>query len=150
MRSEMKVIVLIMLFSVGAATGSAVERPYKITLPNGRIIEAELPEIKWKGLMGRESLCESCGMIFIYEKEWYHGFWMKDTLIPLAMIWINGGGEIVHIEKHAEPCVGKANPRMDCKVYRPSKPARFVLEVNPEAARGLEVGMKIKSEPFLK
>ncbi len=88
-------------------------------------------------------------MIFKFERQWYHGFWMKDTLIPLAIIWINGRGEIVHIERNAEPCPDAANPLEDCPVYRPRKPARYVLEVNPEAAAGLEVGMKIESNPPL-
>lgn len=124
--------------------------PYAITLPNGRTIKTELPETKAKGLMNRESLCEDCGMIFIYAKDWYYGFWMKDTLIPLAIIWIDGEGRIAHIEPNAVPCVGKQNPRRECKTYRPAKPGRFILEVNPEAAEGLAPGMKIKSVPNLK
>lgn len=122
-------------------------KTYKVALPNGLVIDAELPESNWKGLMGRESLCESCGMIFVFDYESYHGFWMLNTLIPLAIIWINKGLEIVHIERDAKPCVNPKNPYKECMIYTPKKPAKYVLEVNPEAARGIEVGMKVTISP---
>ncbi|HXG31319.1 MAG TPA: DUF192 domain-containing protein [Thermodesulfobacteriota bacterium] len=123
---------------------------YRITLPNGLKVEAEVAKDKEKGLQGRKSLCYNCGMVFVFEDEWYHGFWMKDTLINLAIIWINGDGEIVHIVKNAEPCLGKRNPYTECPIYSPTSPARYVLEINPEAASGIEVGMRIvKSDPPL-
>jgi uncharacterized membrane protein (UPF0127 family) len=83
-------------------------------------------------------------MIFIYDKEGYHRFWMKDTLINLAMLWIDKDGKIVHMVKNAEPCIGKQNPYAECKIYAPGSPAKYVLEVNPEAANGVEPDMRVK------
>lgn len=125
------------------------KKTYKVALPNGLVIDAELPESNWKGLMGRESLCSGCGMIFVFDHESYHGFWMLNTLIPLAIIWINKELEIVHIERNAEPCVSPKNPYTECKVYTPQRPAKYVLEVNPWVARGIEVGMKVAISPSL-
>ncbi|HSE83286.1 MAG TPA: DUF192 domain-containing protein [Thermodesulfobacteriota bacterium] len=115
---------------------------YRITLPTGLEINAEVAKDKQKGLQGRESLCAACGMIFMFEEEGFHGFWMRDTLINLAIIWINSDGKVVHIVKNAEPCRSA-----QCEVFFPNSPAKYVLEVNPEAATGLEHGMRVRSRP---
>jgi len=77
-----------------------------------------------QGLMFRESLDENAGMLFIFEEEDYLSFWMKNTLIPLDMIFISEDLEIVDI-KYAIPC--KQDP---CVSYKTIKPAKYVLEVN--------------------
>ncbi|MEK6847456.1 MAG: DUF192 domain-containing protein, partial [Nanoarchaeota archaeon] len=48
-----------------------------------------------RGLMFREELDEKAGMLFVWEEEGVYSFWMKDTLIPLDMIWINAEKEVV-------------------------------------------------------
>lgn len=77
-----------------------------------------------KGLMFRERLEENNGMIFIFEQEFQVSFWMKNTLIPLDIIFINKNFRIVDI-KNAVPC--KQDP---CQLYKPQKSAQYVLEVN--------------------
>ena len=81
-------------------------------------------EERMKGLMFIEKLDENGGMLFIFEKEDYQAFWMKNTLIPLDMIFINDELQIVDI-KNAIPC--KRDP---CAIYTSKQPARYVLEVN--------------------
>lgn len=137
-----------LLLSLVLSDSSSSLDSYLITLPNGTKIKAEVAKDKEKGLQGRKSLCSDCGMVFIYNRAGFPSFWMKDTLIDLAMIWIDDDGEIVHIV-NAKPCVGKQNPYKECTVYTPLLPAKYVLEVNPEAAKGIQLGMKIKSEPPL-
>ena len=76
------------------------------------------------GLMFREFLDDKNGMFFVFDDEDYHSFWMKNTLIPLDMIFISEDFKIVDII-YAEPC------REDsCESYKPIKPAKYVLEVN--------------------
>lgn len=105
---------------------------------------------KQKGLQGRRFLCPVCGMIFIYSKEGYYGFWMKDTLIELGIVWINKNGKVVHIVRDAKPCIiNRVSSMEDCKVYYPVAPAKYVLEVNPEALAEVEVGMKVRFFPAL-
>jgi len=116
---------------------------FKIKLPNGHTIKAELAVDKAKGLQDRNQLCQQCGMIFVFEEEGIHSFWMKDTLINLAMIWIDSERHITHIESKAEPCKYKINPYDECKIYSSDKPSKYVLEINPADAENLEVGMLI-------
>ena len=77
-----------------------------------------------KGLMLKENLEEGRGMFFIFEDESYHKFWMKNTSIPLDIIFIDKNFRIIEV-KNALPC--KKEP---CILYEPSKPAKYVLEVN--------------------
>lgn len=86
---------------------------------------AETLEERQQGLMYRESLNQNSGMLFIFPKEDNYAFWMKNTLIPLDIIWINQDLEIVHVET-AEPC--KEDP---CQIYDPNTNALYVLEINP-------------------
>jgi uncharacterized membrane protein (UPF0127 family) len=141
----MKLFVMLLLLALSGANPNS----YQIVLPNGLKINAEIAKDKQKGLQGRKSLCLACGMVFIFDDEGYYAFWMRDTLINLAILWINDDGKVVYMVKNAKPCVGKQNPYTDCKVYSPPGPAKYVLEVNPDAANGIEVGMKIKSNPPL-
>ena len=85
---------------------------------------ADTPKEKQQGLMFRQTLCADCGMLFIYEKEDFHSFWMKNTLIPLDMIFINANMDIVDL-LHAVPCVEET-----CKSYIPVQKALYVLETN--------------------
>ena len=64
-------------------------------------------------------------MLFIFEQAGYHSFWMKNTLIPLDIIWI-ADDKIVHIESD----VPSAGDEMFPPTYQPDKPATHVLEVN--------------------
>ncbi len=78
-----------------------------------------------KGLMYRKKLNSDEGMLFIYTREGKHTFWMKNTLIPLDIIWLNSQKEVVHIEHSAPPC--KSDP---CPTFVSEYPARYVLELN--------------------
>ena len=77
-----------------------------------------------KGLMYRESMPELSGMLFIFEKSAIYNFWMKNTLIPLDMIWMDEDLRVVRILT-AEPC--REDP---CKIYAPEVEAMYTLEVN--------------------
>jgi len=74
--------------------------------------------------MFREYLPENSGMLFIFPESGIYQFWMKNTLIPLDIIWLNENYKVVQIE-HVEPC--QSNP---CPIYNPEKEAKYVLEVN--------------------
>lgn len=63
--------------------------------------------------MYRQELPELSGMLFVFEQAGQYNFWMKNTLIPLDMIWINDQNKIIDI-KQATPCT--ADP---CPTYNP-------------------------------
>jgi uncharacterized membrane protein (UPF0127 family) len=50
---------------------------------------ADTPTERQTGLMNRKSMDKNSGMLFIFEQDGVYPFWMKNTLIPLDMIWIN-------------------------------------------------------------
>ncbi len=87
-----------------------------------------------KGLMFRESLCDDCGMLFVYGDEGRYPFWMKDTLIPLDIIWLDSDLRVVSIA-NAVPCT--EDP---CENYDPGVDALYILEIN--SGRSLEMGLK--------
>jgi len=99
----------------------------KIYLPDGRSVTAELAvsdEERQRGLMFREKLQLDQGMLFVFEKESPYAFWMKNTLIPLDMLWIDKDRRIVHIWRNVPPC--KEDP---CPSYGPDRPGLYVLEL---------------------
>lgn len=98
---------------------------------------AETNDQRMQGLMFRQSLPKGHGMYFIFEEEANRGFWMKNTLIPLDMMFINAEGLIIHIEEMVQPC-----ERDPCPSYRPVRPSKYVLEIGGGEAEeyGIEVG----------
>jgi hypothetical protein len=86
---------------------------------------AETKNDRTKGLMHRQSLPENSGMLFIFGREGIYPFWMKTTLIPLDMIWLDGKGRVVFIKQNAEPCTTE-----DCGNIIPDKKAKYVLEIS--------------------
>lgn len=100
---------------------------------------ASNPIAQAKGLSNRTSLCGNCGMIFIFPTESTLTFWMKDTLIPLDLIWLNSDGLVVKIIT-AQPQLN--TPTYKLATYRNDQPAKYVIELNQgEAARiGLIIG----------
>lgn len=80
------------------------------------------------GLMNRKSLDVNKGMLFVFDVRGYVSFWMKDTLFPLDMLFIDKGGVIQHIVHNALPCGAAADN--NCPKISSEKPVKFVLEVN--------------------
>jgi len=99
---------------------------------------ANTPAERQKGLMFRESMADNHGMLFVFDDVSPRSFWMKNTLIPLDMIFINGNWTVVHVA-NAVPCT--ADP---CPSYS-SPPAMYVLEINGGIAEksGIKVGSKL-------
>jgi hypothetical protein len=85
---------------------------------------AETQEERAKGLMNREKLGENMGMLFIFEEEGEYSFYMKNTLIPLDIIWINLGKQVIYISKNNQPC------DETCESINPEINAKYVLELN--------------------
>lgn len=74
------------------------------------------------GLSHRKYLLSDEGMLFVFEKEDFHGFWMKDMLFSIDMIWIDANLRVVHVERSVSP---KTYP----KVFSPESKSLYVLEV---------------------
>ena len=97
---------------------------------------AKTPEERAQGLMGRKHLNKDEGMVFIFETEDTHGFWMKNTLLPLSIAFIDRSGQIVTITD-MKP--------LTLESHAPSKPILYALEMKKGwfSANGIKVGDRV-------
>jgi len=91
---------------------------------------ADTQEERTRGLMHREVLPEDQGMLFVFPEEGIYSFWMKDTLIPLDIIWIDKVGKVVYMQENALPGKGLFPPS-----YTPQAEALYVLEIGAGQAK---------------
>lgn len=89
---------------------------------------ADSPQEKGVGLSGRTSLAQNAGMLFVFESPGMQAFWMKDTLVPLDMIFI-GDDKIVTIHRNV-PLQAPETPDTQLPRYAPTAPVNYVLEIN--------------------
>jgi len=91
------------------------------------------PQERAQGLMGRKHLGDNEGMLFIFEAEDYHSFWMKNTLLPLSIAFVDREGRIVGITD-MEPLSLESHP--------PPKPILYALEMKKGwfSMNGIQVG----------
>lgn len=101
---------------------------------------ADEPETRNFGLMKREYLAPRHGMLFDFEQAQAIGMWMKNTLIPLDMVFLDENRNIVFIHRHAEP--------HSLEIIRPPMPIRYTLELNAGEVDeyGLELGGRLLRE----
>lgn len=106
---------------------------------------ANTPEKRSQGLMFRTALPTDQGMLFVFDTPDYYSFWMKNTYLPLEMIFINEQATITDIIQ-ASPC--QKDP---CPSYKPTQKALYVLEVNAgyTNTQGLVVGNTVILGDFL-
>lgn len=102
----------------------------KVNKQSWQVEIADTDELRQRGLMFRENLDENKGMLFFFDHVGTHSFWMKNTLIPLDLIWISEDKKVVDIQT-LQPC--KKDP---CPSYTPANNSKYVLEVGAEKFRG--------------
>jgi hypothetical protein len=95
---------------------------------------AATPAQQAHGLMDRMSMPADHGMLFVFPQAQPLTFWMKDTLIPLDMLFFDEAHRLVTIRTDVPPC--KADP---CPTYASTAPARYVLELNAGTAAKLDL-----------
>jgi len=115
---------------VGSAFGvSAIlsQNKYKTVEVAGHTLKVEVAdedEERRRGLCCRDSLNSDSGMLFVYDEPGFYPFWMKDTRIPLDIIWVSSSKKIVHIEESVLP---SSYPSQS---FVSPKPAQYILETN--------------------
>ena len=125
-------------------TANEQVRTIGVQLPSGTKITAEVADTLPKrmlGLMFRDSLPLTQGMLFIFEAPDFHGIWMKNCRIPLDILWLNQDRRIIHIEENVPPC--QYEP---CHTYQPLQKALYVLELNEGfiAKEKIKMGSQLK------
>lgn len=120
--------------------------PAVVLAPEGRpevrvsVEIARTEEERRRGLMWRQHIPENAGMLFLFEDDEIHEFWMKNTLIPLDMIFIQADLTVAGVVENAAPKTTKGRS-IDV-------PSRHVLEVNGGFARahGIAAGTRVRFE----
>lgn len=134
-----------MLQSLIAAVLLAIPAVAAAELPRAELtagfhrVEAEVaatPADRAQGLMNRQSLAPNQGMIFVFPVSATHCFWMRNTLLPLSIAFLDEKGAIINIDEMA--------PQTENN-HCPARPARFALEMNAGwfKAKGLKAGAVI-------
>ena len=102
--------------------------PSTVTFGNsGAVLYVDIAETQadqQRGLMGVEQLPGNEGMAFVYDEPVEHSFWMKDTLIPLSIAFVDGSGRVVGL-REMEPC--QSEP---CPTYGIRTPYVLAVEAN--------------------
>lgn len=150
--TRLEVMFFSMLLLVGSGCADRISEPepievdYPAVITQGRgVIEVEVvsePMRRARGLMFRSFLAEDRGMLFVFPVSAVETFWMKNTLIPLDMIWMDEGKSIIWIERDVPPC--EVDP---CPSYGPvDQETRFVLELSAGGADryGLDTGQRLE------
>lgn len=132
-------------WAMPATSQDQAQRLPAITLGAGfhniRAEVARTPDQHETGLMFRTTMGASEGMLFVFERPGQQCFWMKNTLIPLAVAFVADDGSIVNLDEMKPQTLNS---------HCSTKPVRFVLEMNTGwfAKRGIKEGNKLTGEPF--
>lgn len=92
----------------------------------------DTPESRSRGLMFVEDMPRMSGMLFVYDREQTVSFWMKNTLIPLDMVFADGSGTVQRVHENAVP--------EDLTAIPGGTNIQYVLEINGGLARQLGIG----------
>jgi uncharacterized protein len=129
-----------------AKTQDSLERLEIISATTTHVFQTEVmktPEQRSKGLMFRQFMPEDRGMLFDFDREEPVAMWMRNTYIPLDMLFIRANGVIHRIHERAQP--------LDETTIPAGAPVRYVLEINGGVAAklGLKAGDRVK-HPLIK
>lgn len=118
----------------------------RVIFPDGFVVRVEIAnddELRAQGLMYRDQLLPGTGMLFFFPQDGHYPFWMKNTRIPLDIIWIDSSQRVAHAKFDVPPCTTQ-----DCPSYPPNVTARYVLEVAGGVARAhnLKAGDQLRFE----
>ena len=127
---------LVLGLSLFFCTACGAQGPH-VTLKGERFMVelAETAEKQALGLMFREQLPDDHGMLFIFPVEARRSFWMKNTRIPLDILYFDQELKLVSVSKNTPPCRTRR-----CPGYPSEGPAKYVLELN--AGKADELGVQ--------
>ena len=115
-----------LLMTQEVRSGSNGYRQVKVTV-NGLVLVADIAatdEQRTKGLSVKDRLAENEAMLFVFDNEAEHTFWMKNMKFPIDIIWIDTDKTVVHIEHDLQPC----SSELLCPTYKPIDDSLYVLE----------------------
>lgn len=113
--------------SFSSALSPRESAPAVLALP-ADIEIADTTATQQKGLSDRPLIPDEYGMLFVFDRDEHHGFWMKDMLTPIDIVWLTKDGVIAAIEHEVAPGTYP-------QVLAPSVPTRYVLETRAGYAK---------------
>jgi uncharacterized membrane protein (UPF0127 family) len=131
---------LLFLLLAGIAAGARAELPVADLTVGMHVIHAEVADrdaTRMVGLMYRKAMPQGAGMVFVFDEAATHCMWMKNTLIPLSVAFIDQAGAIINI--------ADMQPQSE-QTHCAASPARYALEMNKGwfAQRGIRRGAKLR------
>ena len=123
---------------VGVITIPSDSKLESVDFPRGMIkvddvvLDVEIADTdatRTRGLMFREQLPYNQGMLFVFDNEQVRSMWMLNMQFPLDLIWFDKAGNVVHIEKNAQPCKSALETATCTFQNAEGKKAQYVLEV---------------------
>lgn len=141
----------LLLTAVSAPAVAQYASPRAIAVFSGNVrvsLEvADTEALRQRGLMYRTSLSPTEGMIFVFEQPGFYPFWMKNTLIPLDLFWLDAAGTIVSIQHAIPPCGNTSEQDNDCPTFPPraGTSAVYVIETAAGFAKrhGVQTGQRV-------
>jgi uncharacterized membrane protein (UPF0127 family) len=127
--------------AAGPATAVYRLEPVEGAPTTVRLEVAADPAARARGLMGRRTVPEGTGMVFLYPRDVAEAYWMKNTLVPLSIAFVAADGRVVSVAEMT-PC--KADP---CPSYPPAGPYRYAVELAAGSFADAGVGPGAKVVP---
>ena len=136
-RARYAPLMLAIITIVSALSACSVQAAGTTVELKGHKFDVEIvdnPETRARGLMFRDSMAADHGMLFLFDRADPQAFWMKNTRIPLDILYFDENYKLVSVQERVPPC--RSDP---CSVYPSSGPAKFVLELNSGTTEKLGV-----------
>ncbi|MBE0626834.1 MAG: DUF192 domain-containing protein [Burkholderiales bacterium] len=129
-----------LMICAGSAQAQQSSLPSTTLSAGIHLIQVEVArnqETRSQGLMGRKSMAQGAGMLFLFDESAAHCMWMKNTLIPLSVAFLDERGQILNIAD-MQP--------LDETTHCATRPARYALEMNQGwfKKRGIAAGASIQ------
>jgi uncharacterized membrane protein (UPF0127 family) len=142
MRKDMLLLALTLALLTSGCTSGSIQPGNSVCIMEKcfSVEIADTPDERMQGLMGRAGLDEGAGMLFIFDEEGNHSFWMKDMKFAIDIVWIGQDMEVVYVSSYTQPC----EPDEPCPSITPPGKARYVLETSAGEAYGFEAGVTVK------
>ena len=109
-------------------------------LLNNQLYQLEIAKThaqRRQGLMHRKFIARNAGMLFLYDRPGNYRIWMKNTLIPLTVIWLDDDAKIIGT-RLLQPC-----KQIRCPVYGVERPSKFIIELHPERRQNFKPGQRL-------
>jgi uncharacterized membrane protein (UPF0127 family) len=147
MRKGLLVIVAMNIAFIASGCAQQAKSPWaEINGKRFTIEVSDTPELRERGLMFRRELAADAGMLFIHDEMSPIAYWMKNTYIPLDILYFDDQKKLVSAQLNALPC----GEQPQCPIYPSAGPAQYVLELNAGLAETLhlKLGDSLNSNAF--